>query len=302
MSNRPASRRARVRNPAAAAGAMPPLEQVLRKRRLLITGATGFLGKVLLAILLEHHPELDRIYLLIRGDHRSSLNRLRREILDSPALAHLRERLGARFDRYVEGKVAVIAGDITEPGLAADGAEMPRPGSIDAVIHCAGLVNFEASLAKAIAINADGVTNVVEFCRTHGATLLHVSTCYAAGVADGQRYEDDLPADWCPNGRRNFNLLRELRDAQAAIDRVEAESHDESRLAEFHLAATGDRESDAAGDHHDRADHHDRSIEARRKSWVEDRLKAIGRRRARSWGWPNTYSYTKSLEIGRAHV
>ncbi|MBF6559609.1 MAG: AMP-binding protein [Candidatus Binataceae bacterium] len=274
---------------------MPPLEQVLRKRRLLITGATGFLGKVLLAILLEHHPELDRIYLLIRGDRRSSLNRLRREILDSAALAPLRERLGTRFDQYVEGKVAVIAGDITEPGLAADGAGMPRTGSIDAVIHCAGLVNFEASLAKAIAINADGVSNVVEFCRTHGAALLHVSTCYAAGVADGQRYEDDLPTDWCPNGRRNFNLRRELRDAQAAIDRVEAESHDESHLAEFHLGAAGDRESDAAGDHHDRADHHDRSIEARRKSWVEDRLKAIGRRRALSWGWPNTYSYTKSL-------
>src|SRR5260370_9481914 len=32
-----------------------------------------------------------------------------------------------------------------------------------------------------------------------------------------------------------------------------------------------------------------------RKPWVEERLKEIGRDRALSWGWPNTYSYTKSL-------
>ena len=64
------------------AGAMPPLEEVLRSRSILITGGTGFLGKVLLSILLRHHPEIARIYLLIRGDRRSSQLRFRREILD----------------------------------------------------------------------------------------------------------------------------------------------------------------------------------------------------------------------------
>ena len=70
--------------------AMPPLDEVLRSRRILITGATGFLGKVLLSILLRDHPEIARIYLLIRGDRRSSHLRFRREILDSPALAPVR--------------------------------------------------------------------------------------------------------------------------------------------------------------------------------------------------------------------
>ena len=36
-------------------------------------------------------------------------------------------------------------------------------------------------------------------------------------------------------------------------------------------------------------------LERWRKQWVEERLKEIGLERARSWGWPNTYSYTKSL-------
>ncbi len=43
------------------------------------------------------------------------------------------------------------------------------------------------------------------------------------------------------------------------------------------------------------SDHRERAVESRRKQWLEDRFKQIGRERAQSWGWPNTYSYTKSL-------
>ena len=81
---------------------MPPLEQVLRSARILLTGATGFLGKIFLYLLLRRHPEIERVYLLIRGDKKSSLNRFRREVLDSPVMAPLREQLGARFDKYIE--------------------------------------------------------------------------------------------------------------------------------------------------------------------------------------------------------
>src|SRR5712691_9330935 len=270
-----------------AANAMPPLAEVLRKRRIMLTGATGFLGKVLLYLLLRHHPEIERIFLLIRGDRRSSLNRFRREILDSPAMAPLREHLGARFDRYVEEKIAIVAGDITEPDLITDTSDTLGHDKLDALIHCAGLVNFEASLEKAIAINTVGVANVIEFCRKRGAALLHVSTCYAAGGADGHRFEDDVPVDWCPNGRRNFNSRREIRDALAAVDRVEAESHDQARQAEFRAAS--------ANENADTGEARDHVLEAMRKQWVEERLKEIGRDRAKSWGWPNTYSYTKSL-------
>src|SRR5258705_13981187 len=88
--------------------AMPPLEQVLKGRRILINGAAGFLGKVFLAMLLRWHPEIEKIYLLIRGDRRSSVSRYRREILDSPAMGPVREYFGDRFDRYVEEKIVVV--------------------------------------------------------------------------------------------------------------------------------------------------------------------------------------------------
>jgi long-chain acyl-CoA synthetase len=267
-------------------GAMASLEQILRGRRILLTGSTGFLGKVFLYLLLRWHPEIEKVYLLIRGDSRTSLNRFRREILDSPVMAPLREHLGARFDRYLEDKITVVPGDIANDGLLAAGAPALRRGSIDAVVHGAGLVNFEASLAKAIEVNTTGVANVVEFCRRIGAKLIHVSTCYVAGSADGQRYEDDVPDDWCPADRRNFEVAREVRDALAAIARVEAQSRDQVTLAELRAAA---------GDDGGELDGRESALEHRRKQWVEERLKEIGKARALSWGWPNTYSYTKSL-------
>ena len=273
------------RNGAAArtASTMPPLEQIFRGRRILLTGATGFLGKVFLAVLLRWHPELDRVYLLIRGDRRSSNGRFRREILDSPVFGPLREHLGDRFDHYIEEKIVIVPGDITNNGLLADDAMPFKPGSLDAVVHSAGLVNFEASLEKAIEVNTTGVANVLEFCRKLGAAMVHVSTCYVAGAADGHRFEDDIPQDWSPDGRKSFRLEREIRDALAAIERVQAESRDQLRHAEFR---GDDADSDAP---------RESSVEHRRKQWVEERLKEVGRERAQTWGWPNTYSYTKSL-------
>ena len=262
---------------------MPPLEQVLKGRRILLTGATGFLGKVFLAILLRWHPEIERVYLLIRGDRRSSVGRFRREILDSPVFAPLREHLGDKFDRYIEEKIVVVPGDITNEGLLGEEAKPFKPGSLDAVVHSAGLVNFEASLEKAIEVNTTGVANVIEFCGKVGAAMMHVSTCYVAGIADGHRYEDDIPENWCPNARKSFRLDREIRDALAAIERVQAESRDQLRHAEFR------------GDDDEDGNPRESALEHRRKQWLEQRLKHVGRVRAQSWGWPNTYSYTKSL-------
>src|SRR6202167_936948 len=242
---------------------MPPLEQVFRGRRILLTGATGFLGKVFLALLLRWHPELERVYLVIRGDRRSSSSRFRREILDSPVFGPLREHLGDKFDRYIEEKIVVVPGDITNSGLLGEEAKPFKPGTLDAVVHSAGLVNFEASLEKAIEVNTTGVANVTEFCRKVGAAMVHVSTCYAAGSADGHRYEDDIPKDWCPNGRKSFRLEREVSDALAAIERVQAESRDQLRHAEFR------------GDEDDDGNPRESAVEHRRKQSVEERLKDV---------------------------
>ena len=53
---------------------MPSLDEVYDGKSLLLTGTTGFLGKVLLEKLLFTQPNLTRIYLLIRGKKGSKLD------------------------------------------------------------------------------------------------------------------------------------------------------------------------------------------------------------------------------------
>ena len=168
-------------NGSAARTAMAPLEQMLRHRRILLTGATGFLGKVFLSLLLRWHPEIERIYLLIRGDRR----------LSAQPLAPRNSRLAGV--RSACASISAIASTATSrKSSPCSAATSPRTtwsprakrrarGAIDAVVHCAGLVNFEASLEKSLSVNTIGVANVIEFCRKRGAALIHVSTCYAAG-------------------------------------------------------------------------------------------------------------------------
>jgi len=251
-----------------------PLAETLAGRCLLLTGATGFLGKTFLYVLLRHHPEIARVYLLVRGDRRAAVTRYQREILESPVMEPLRRELGEQFEAYLAQRIALLPGDISQPGLL--NADASAPEHLDVVVHCAGLVNFEASLEKALVANTLGVANVIEFCRHHGAAMLHVSTCYSAGEADGQRYEDDLPSNWSPRGP--LDVAREIQDARAAIERIERASREQATV----VAAELGQEGAGAG-------------EGARKRWIEERLKAEGLARSLKWGWPNTYSYTKSL-------
>ena len=261
---------------------MPTLERALSGRRILLTGSTGFLGKTFLYVLLRHHPEIERIYLLIRGDRRSALTRYQREVAGSRALDPLRLEMGPRFEPYLESRIAVLPGDISEEGLLVTGCEPLKRGQIDLVVHCAGLVNFEASLEKALVANTLGVVNVIEFCRKLDARLLHISTCYVAGSADGHRYEEEVPVNWCPDDRQTqFDVAREIQDARAAIARIEAASHEQANYAQFSDGADSEPREGVS--------------EGKRKRWVEEKLKQEGLQRAMRWGWPNTYSYTKSL-------
>ena len=72
----------------------------------------------------------------------AQLGRMRREILDSPVFGPLREHLGDRFDRYIEKKLSVLAA--TSPKTIWSPRARRRAAAHRAVVHCAGLVNFEA--------------------------------------------------------------------------------------------------------------------------------------------------------------
>ena len=129
---------------------MPTLERALTGRRILLTGATGFLGKTFLYVLLRHHPEIERIYLLIRGDRRSSQNRYQREVVDSPALGPLRTEMGARFDDTWKIAKWWYPRRHLHRRAVGEGVDPFKRGRSTRWCIAPGLVNFEASLEKAM--------------------------------------------------------------------------------------------------------------------------------------------------------
>jgi nucleoside-diphosphate-sugar epimerase len=79
----------------------------------------------------------------------------------------------------------VVTGDLLQPrlGLAA-GTYARLAGSVDAVVHAAGLVNFSYTRQELDAVNVGGTRMVAQFAADSGARLIHVSTAYVAREAE----------------------------------------------------------------------------------------------------------------------
>jgi thioester reductase-like protein len=82
------------------------VRQYFTAKRILVTGATGFLGKVLLEKILYSLPEVGLVYVLIRGKQGSNLlERFKKEIVSSPCFDRLRAQQGNQFEAFIEAKV-----------------------------------------------------------------------------------------------------------------------------------------------------------------------------------------------------
>jgi nucleoside-diphosphate-sugar epimerase len=171
----------------------PPLHNQLRGARVLLTGSTGFLGKVWLEMALRLIPEIGRIYLLSRpGKFRSSRERFENLFATSPVFRELRAAHGANFGSWLAERVTVVDGDVALPGLGiAPGMYKQLCEEVDAVLNFAGITDFQPDPKSAEQINVRGALHVADLAAaTRTKKLLHVSTCYVAGNQSGAIPED----------------------------------------------------------------------------------------------------------------
>ena len=149
--------------------------------RILLSGATGRLGRCLAAELARGGSEL---VLVVRAS--------------SPEAARERVRLALPSDVNPR-HVTALCGDVTEPGLGLGARERARlRTSLDLVVHAAATTSFSVALEMARSTNVEATRNVLAFAeRVPGlGRIAHVSTAFVAGKRTGSVLEADLEHDY----------------------------------------------------------------------------------------------------------
>jgi alcohol-forming fatty acyl-CoA reductase len=249
-----------------------PIARRLDGQRILLTGATGFVGEALLHLLLGEVPGI-HITLLVRGKGSTSAEKRVRSLLEKPIFSGCVEA-GSGLDQLMEARVRVLEGDLSRPPAL--------PDDLDAVVHCAGDVSFDPPVDEGFRTNVVGTRELLARVREVGPHVhyVHISTAYVAGRRRGSIPEGPVPHD--------ADLESELSWGLAQRETIEHRSRNadvlvpERKRAEKQHGRAGLLTAAAA-------------TESARKEWVKDELVRIGTERARSLGWTDCYTFTKAL-------
>jgi Male sterility protein/haloacid dehalogenase-like hydrolase len=268
------------------------VRSALGGKSILLVGVTGFIGKVWLAHALMDLPEIGRIYLLIRRQKSNPAERRFEKLIEeSPVFDPLYERHRHKLLEFIGKRVQVVEGDVSEPGLGLDPevATMLR-NKLDLIINSSGLTDFNPDLRDALGANVNAAMNVLDFARDSDAGLLHLSTCYAVGRSDG-RVSEKVRPDYTPIGLRDFDADEEWRSLGRLVEDIEKRAESPEVTEQLRRQALS--KEHAAKNLHGTA--LENQIRKNRVRWLRTELTDQGKRRANELGWPNTYTFTKSL-------
>jgi NAD(P)-dependent dehydrogenase (short-subunit alcohol dehydrogenase family) len=135
-----------------------------------VTGATGFIGRHLVELLLEREGT---IYVLVREGSQGKLEELR-----------------AQWG-HDTGRVVAVVGDLSKPKLGISDEDLyAMRGKIDHLFHLAAIYDMEADGESQRVANVEGTRHMVELAEAVEAGRVHmVSSIAAAGLFEGVFHE-----------------------------------------------------------------------------------------------------------------
>ncbi|KAJ1269627.1 hypothetical protein BS78_07G226000 [Paspalum vaginatum] len=246
-------------------------------KSILITGSTGFLGKILVEKILRVQPDTKKIYLLVRGTDASSAKlRVQEEVTGTELFDLLREKHGAKgFQKFMDDKIVALAGDIIYENLGLQPSTLHQLAKdIDVIVSIAATTNFYERYDVSLDVNVMGVKHLCQFAHQcpRLKMFMQVSTAYVCGdVREGIILEKPInPGDSLREGMY-LDVDAELRlVAQFKKELLRASPLDD----DGGVARTATNKT--------------RTTE--RKA-----MKELGLQRARHFGWSNTYVFTKAM-------
>jgi thioester reductase-like protein/1-acyl-sn-glycerol-3-phosphate acyltransferase len=158
-------------------------------RTFLLTGVTGFLGKVMLEELIRRRVELglDRVGVVIRPMRgRGADERFNREVVNAACF----EKLPANWWQMV----TVLEGNLEESGLGLAPDHDAFLRRVTHVVHAAASVKFNLPIALAASANITASLNMLALARScpRLERFVYVSTAYVTPSRDGKPIEETL--------------------------------------------------------------------------------------------------------------
>ncbi|KAL2895669.1 Fatty acyl-CoA reductase 2 [Bienertia sinuspersici] len=239
----------------------------LRGKAFFVTGATGFLAKVLIEKILRTVPDVGKIYVLIKAkDKEVAFRRLKNEIMYTEIFKCLQQIHGKSYETFMLSKLIPVVGNICESDIGLDEASTSMIAEdVDVIVNSAANTNFHERYDVAIDINTWGPGRVMAFAKNCKKLklFLQVSTAYVNGQRQGKimekpfRIGESITKENLVNG--SLPSAMPLLDVQGELDLAfkSAEDFEENKVAQ--------------------------------------KMKELGLARARKHGWQDTYVFTKAM-------
>ncbi|GFU39352.1 putative fatty acyl-CoA reductase CG5065 [Nephila pilipes] len=167
---------------------LTPIQRFFFGRSVFITGATGFVGKVLVEKLLRCCPGIGMLYLLMRPKR----NKTAEERLDKLFKSELFSKLKEVYPHF-RRKVRLIDGDLLKERLGISDEHFDEiKANVSVVFHSAARVQFNDPIKVAVQHNIIGTKVFVDMCHEmpHLEAVVHVSTAYVRKEADNYVLEE----------------------------------------------------------------------------------------------------------------
>ncbi|KAJ8916502.1 hypothetical protein NQ315_000144 [Exocentrus adspersus] len=152
------------------------IQKFYKSRNVLITGGTGFIGKILIEKLLRS-TEASTLYVLIREKYGKNAYSRIDELFDDVVFG----RLKAECPEF-KHRIVAVPGDCSISGLGLAITDKQKLMSeVHVVFHVAATVKFNEQLQSAYAINVNGVKDVLDLARQmkNLKAMIHVSTAFS---------------------------------------------------------------------------------------------------------------------------
>ncbi|KAL3623808.1 hypothetical protein CASFOL_032624 [Castilleja foliolosa] len=160
----------------------------LQGKTFFITGATGFLGKVLIEKILRTAPDVHKIFVLIKAkNEEAALERLKNELkligmfsIGAEIFKHLKTIHEKNYESFMLSKLVPVVGNVCETNLGLDeDVATSMANEVDVIVNSAANTTFDERYDTALDINTGGPTRLVSFAKQclKLKLILHVSTC-----------------------------------------------------------------------------------------------------------------------------